>query len=124
MRSASLASLGSTALFYVCQSGDGASADDCGAAVTLASNAAAVVWSVGPNAATGGTSVHEAQNPNPNGGSADRIFVSRGVSSVPGHEFDDIVTWIPATALLSRLVAAGQFSPLSQSAASPAGGAQ
>ena len=57
--------------------------------MTLASNAAVVVWSVGANGATGGTSVHEAQNPNPNGGSADRIFVSRGTSNVPGHEFDE-----------------------------------
>ena len=31
-----------------------------------------------PNGATGGTSAHEAQNPNPNGGSADSVFVSRG----------------------------------------------
>ena len=64
--------------------------------VTLASNAAIVVWSVGSNGATGGASAHEAQNPNPNGGSADRIFVSRGASNVAGHEFDDIVTWVPA----------------------------
>lgn len=119
MRSVSLASLGATPLFHICQSGDGPTAADCGPAVTLASNAAVVVWSVGPNAATGGASVHEAQNPNPNGGSADRIFVSRGHSSVTGHEFDDIVTWIPATTLLSRLMLAGQFTPASQSTASP-----
>src|SRR5688500_4234020 len=111
LRSVPLASFAATPLYYVCQSGGGTTANDCGAAVTLASNAAVVVWSVGPNAAAGGTSTHEAQNPNPNGGSADRIFVSRGPSSVPAHEFDDIVTWIPATALVSRLVLAGQFPP-------------
>ena len=119
MRSVSLASLGSTPLFYVCQSGAGPTAADCGAAVTLASNAAVVVWSVGPNAATGGASAHEAQNPNPNGGSADRVFVSRGPSTASGHEFDDMVTWIPATTLLSRLIIAGQFTPAAQSSASP-----
>lgn len=119
LRSVSMASLAATPLLFVCQSGNGASAHDCGTAVTLASNAAVVVWSVGPNAASGGTSVHEAQNPNPNGGSADRVFVSRGVSTVAGHEFDDILTWIPVPALLSRLVATGQFTPASQSATSP-----
>lgn len=120
MRSVAMASLAATPLFYICQSGDGVSANDCGTAVTLASNAAVVVWSVGPNAASGGASVHEAQNPNPNGGSADRVFVSRGVSTVSGHEFDDLVTWIPVTALLSRLVSAGQFTPAAQGATSPA----
>ena len=111
MRSAPLASLASTPLFHVCQSGNGPSANDCGSAVTLSSNAAVVVWSVGANAATGGTNVHEAQNPNPNGGSADRVFVSREPSTAADHEFDDLVAWIPATTLIARLVAAGQFAP-------------
>ena len=119
MRSVALASFGTTPFFYICQSGSGATANDCGAALTLASNAAVVVWSVGPNGATGGTSAHEAQNPNPNGGSADRIFVSRGPSNVPGHEFDDLVTWIPATGLLSRLVLAGHFPPAGPIPVSP-----
>ena len=119
LRSVPLANLAATPLYYICQSGGGATANDCGAAVTLASSAAVVVWSVGPNGATGGTSAHEAQNPNPNGGSADRIFVSRGPSSVAGHEFDDIVTWIPATALVSRLVLAGQFPPAGPVPVSP-----
>jgi len=65
--------------------------------------------------------VHEAQNPNPNGGSVDRIFVTRTLSTVEGNEFDDIVTWVPITALLSRLLAAGQVTPAAQSAASPVG---
>lgn len=119
LRSAPLASLGAAPLFHICQSGNGAAAGDCGAAVTLASNAVAVVWSVGANGATGGVSVHEAQNPNPNGGSADRVFVSRGLSKVAGHEFDDLVAWIPVTTLTSRLIAAGQFTPVGQTATSP-----
>ena len=119
MRSVPMASIGATPLLYVCQSGNGVTAQDCGSAVTLASNAAVVVWSVGANGATGGTSVHEAQNPNPNGGSADRVFVSRGLSTAAGHEFDDLVTWIPATALVNRLIVAGQFTPVGQSSASP-----
>jgi type II secretory pathway pseudopilin PulG len=120
LRSIPLNSLGNTPLFHVCQSGHGVAAADCGSAVTLASNAVAIVWSVGSNGATGGTSVHEAQNPNPNGGTADAVFVTRTPSNVPGHEFDDIVGWISATTLLSRLVLAGQFTPAAQSALSPA----
>ena len=119
LRSVPMASFGATQLLYVCQSGNGAAAADCGTAVTLASNAVAVVWSVGANGATGGTSVHEAQNPNPNGSSADRIFVSRAIANVPGNEFDDIVTWVPVTTLITRLLMAGQFTPVGQTAASP-----
>ena len=119
LRSVPLASFGATPLLHVCQSGNGGSAVDCGTAVTLAANAVAVVWSVGANGRTGGSSVHEAQNPNPNGGSADRVFVSRGVSHVPGYEFDDIVTWMPVTSLVSRLLFAGQFTPAAQTSASP-----
>jgi hypothetical protein len=119
LRSIPLNSLGTTPLIHVCQSGHGVTATDCGSAVTLASNAVAVVWSAGPNGAWGGGSVHEAQNPNANGGSADDVFVTRAPSNVAGHEFDDIVTWIPATTLLSRLVLAGQFTPASQTAVSP-----
>ncbi len=122
LRSAPLASFGATPHFHICQSGNGVAAADCGVAVTLASNAVAVVWSVGANGATGGTSVHEAQNPNPNGGSADRVFVSRGPSKVVGNEFDDLVAWIPVTTLTSRLVAAGQFTPAGQTVASPPAG--
>lgn len=119
MRSIPLSSLGNTPLFQVCQSGHGVTASDCGSAVTLANNAVALVWSVGANAATGGSSVHEAQNPNPNGGSADAVFVTRMRSDVSGNEFDDIVSWIPATMLLSRLVLTGQFTPAAQTALSP-----
>ncbi len=119
LRSIPLSSLGNTPLLHVCQSGDGVTAVDCGSAVTLASNAVAVVWSVGPNGPTGGTSVHEAQNPNPGGGSADGVFVTRIASNVSGNEFDDIVSWIPATTLSSRLVLAGQFTPAAQTASSP-----
>lgn len=119
LRSVPMPSLASAALFYICQSGNAVTADDCGAAVTLAANAAVVVWSIGANGARGGASVHEAQNPNANGGSADRIFVSRTHSDIAGHEFDDIVGWIPATTLLSRLVMAGQFTPVGHTVISP-----
>jgi prepilin-type N-terminal cleavage/methylation domain-containing protein len=120
LRSIPLNGLANTPLLHVCQSGHGVTSTDCGSAITLAANAVAVVWSVGANGATGGTSVHETQNPHPGGGSADGVFVMREPSNVPGNEFDDIVSWIPATTLSSRMVLAGQFTPAAQTSLSPA----
>ena len=109
MRQAGVKSLDQN-LFFICASGTGVNPGiDCGTAGTLTSRAVAVVWSVGGNASTGGASVHEAQNPNPNGGTADRIFVSRPRSVIPGAEFDDALIWLPAHVLVNRLVAAGQL---------------
>jgi prepilin-type N-terminal cleavage/methylation domain-containing protein len=119
LRSVPINSLGHMPLLHLCESGHGVTANDCGSAVTLASNAAVVVWSVGANGATGGASVHEAQNPNPNGGSADDVFVTRPFANVPAHEFDDILSWIPMTALVNRLLQAGQITPAAQTALSP-----
>jgi type II secretory pathway pseudopilin PulG len=119
-RSVSMMALAATPMLHICQSGVGVNPGiDCGAAVTLAANAAAVVWSTGGNAAVGGASIHEAENPNANGGSADRIFVSRVRSNVAGNEFDDMLAWIPAPSLLNRLVLAGQFTPAAHGATSP-----
>jgi type II secretory pathway pseudopilin PulG len=97
-------------LLYVCGSGSGVNAGvDCGTAQTLATNAVVVVWSVGPNAGGGGTSVHEAENPNPAGGSVDPIFVSRARSIDSGPIFDDVLVWISAPTVITRLIAAGQL---------------
>lgn len=112
MRSAGISNLTDTALslLHVCGRAQGVSAAvSCGTAPTLVSTAPVVMWSVGANAATGGMSADEAQNPNPNGGSADRIFVSRVASDMPGNEFDDIIAWIPVPILIGRMVAAGQL---------------
>jgi type II secretory pathway pseudopilin PulG len=120
MKNAGMANITGANLLYVCSSGTGVVAGtNCGPqppvppnAVLLTSNAPVVIWSVGPNAATGGgASVHEAQNPNPNGGSLDRIFVSRtkAAAGAAGGEFDDIVTWIGTPTLFSRLIASGQL---------------
>ena len=108
MRNAGIAALADTslALFHVCASGKGVVAGkSCGAAPTLVSTAPVVIWSSGENAATGGASVDEAQNPNPNGGSVDRVFVM----TVHSAAFDDIVTWIPMPVVVARLVASGQL---------------
>ena len=111
MRAAGIADLGSStlSLFHICSGAAGASASHCGSAGTLASTAPVVIWSGGVNAATGGDSMDEAQNPNAKGGSADRVFVSRVRSNVPGREFDDLVTWIPMPVLIGRMVMAGQL---------------
>jgi type II secretory pathway pseudopilin PulG len=101
---------GANNLLYVCGSGIGVNPGvDCGTAQTLATNAVALVWSVGPNAGGGGTSVHEAENPNPSGGSVDPIFVSRARSIDSGPVFDDVLIWISAPMMITRLVAAGQL---------------
>ena len=111
MSAAGLPTLGTANnLLYICGSGIGVNAGvDCGTAQTLARNVVAVVWSVGPNAGAGGSSVHEAENPNPIGGSADPIFVSRPRSTDTGPQFDDMLSWIPAPLVVTRLVAAGQL---------------
>lgn len=112
MRTAGIASLSDPALslFHVCESARGVSpATGCGSAGTLVSTAPVVIWSSGGNAASGGVSADEMQNPNPQGGSADRIFVSRVRSNTAGNEFDDIVTWIPMPILIGRMLSAGQL---------------
>jgi prepilin-type N-terminal cleavage/methylation domain-containing protein len=118
MRSAGMSCIAAaTTLLYVCNSGSGGAAmtagTNCGTAVALTPNAVAVIWSTGPNAATtGGTSVHELQNPNPTAGSSpDRIFISRikAAAGAGGGEFDDIVTWIGTPTVFNRLIASGQL---------------
>ena len=112
MRDATVGQLAAATLLVVCSNGTGAVAatPTCSsAATTLTMNAPAVIWSTGANAATGGGSTDEAQNPNPGGGSLDRIFVSRTLTTVSGSEFDDIVTWLSVGNLVSRLLLAGQL---------------
>lgn len=100
-------------LLHVCDSGTGVDPGvSCGTAKTLTSTAVAVIWSVGPNAVSGGITTDEAQNPNPNPKappSADRIFVSRIQSDAAGNPFDDVVTWLSFNTLVNRMVAAGQL---------------
>jgi prepilin-type N-terminal cleavage/methylation domain-containing protein len=105
MRSAGMSNIMSANLFYVCDSGTGVtSGTDCGTAVTLTSNAPVVVWSLGPNAATGGSNPHESENVDSN-----RTFVMRIKSGVSGSEFDDILTWISPVITFNRLIVAGQL---------------
>ena len=99
----------------VCRSGasitGAGNAATCMAPDLLSQNAVAVIYSLGANDATGGTSQDEAQNPNPNSANNDRAFVSR-VRAAPGAaaaEFDDLVTWLSPNVLYSRMVTAGQL---------------
>ena len=110
MRNVGIEQLGSEYLLWVCGSADGVfEGSTCGAAPVLTSKTPAVIWSVGRNARTGGKSADEAENPNPNGGSEDPVFVSRPRSMKAGEEFDDIVTWIPLPLLINRMMSKGQL---------------
>ena len=65
-----------------------------------------MIYSLGPNWATGGVSADEAANLN-----NDPIFVFhvRSDAGSTAGEFDDIVTWLSANVLYSRMVSAGQL---------------
>jgi type II secretory pathway pseudopilin PulG len=107
MRAVGLAALAPA--LKVCSTGAGATVSDCASGTALASNAVAVLYSLGPNAVTGGTSVDEAQNPNPNSANADAVFVSRVRGGTAAAEYDDLMTWLSPNVLYARMVAAGQL---------------
>lgn len=114
-RAAGLTQLAATGqdYLYICSGMPSNEAAPCAPAVKLADNAPAVIYSVGANATStaSGTAGDELANPNPNGGTADRTFVSHTPSPAggTGGEFDDVVTWVPLTVMLNRMVAAGQL---------------
>jgi prepilin-type N-terminal cleavage/methylation domain-containing protein len=106
-QAAGLAALGSAPNYlWICASGLGTTATGCGAAANqLTRRAAFVLLSLGPNAA---------QAPNPGSDEArnldaNPVFVSHEISTAPGNEFDDQLTWVPASLLASRLLAAGRL---------------
>ena len=113
MSAAGVATVGGNSdLIHICP--DGATVTpgmNCGAGVRpLASNVVALVWSLGQNALTGGTSVHERENPNPNSAlGADRIFVNRIRVTSGANEFDDQLAWISGFVVVTRLIASGQL---------------
>lgn len=92
-----------------------ASTTSCQPANTaIATNAVAVIYSLGPNSLTptGGIGLDEASNPNPNTATApDQVFVWHppSASGAANGEFDDIVTWISPYVLYSRMVNAGML---------------
>lgn len=88
----------------ICNSGavvqnSGAPTADCTSnANALATDAVAVIHSLGKNAGTGGTSTDELPNV-----TADRVFVS----AQPSKNFDDSLIWLSKNTLFNRMVAGG-----------------
>ena len=107
MQAAGLAALGSAPNYLsICASGLGTTATSCGAATNhLTRRAAFVLLSLGPNATL---------TPNPGSDEArnldgSRVFVSHEISAAPANEFDDQLTWAPASLVVSRLLSAGRL---------------
>lgn len=89
----------------------GASCSAGTSGTVLAAGVAAIVYSTGPDSARGGRAGDEAQNPNPNGGSVDRLFAFHTPREIgaAGGEFDDQMLWISPPALYGRLLQAGRL---------------
>lgn len=108
MRNAGMSNILGTNLLSICNTSTGSTAAGCAsAAATLTSNAIAVVWSLGPNAATGNSN-DQFENREALA-VADRVFIMRTPSNVLNAEFDHVVTWISPPMLFNRLIAAGQL---------------
>ena len=87
-------------LLFICASGAPLAAGSCGPASNqLTRRAAFVLLSLGPDA-NDATTGDSARNVDASG-----VFVSHEA----GAAFDDIVTWMPASILASRLMAAGRL---------------
>ncbi len=85
----------------ICNTGTGVTATACAApANTLTDTAIAVIYALGKNAPSGGTSADEAPNVDGN-----RVFISAPSSP----DYDDSVIWLSPTLLVGRLVAAGRL---------------
>jgi prepilin-type N-terminal cleavage/methylation domain-containing protein len=106
MQQATLSGLGNPGqtYLYVCATGAGTTSSTCGTSSTITNKAPALVFSLGANAATGGTSVDESENIN---GSI--VFVSHVPSSGGTNDFDDIITWVPISVVLNKLVGASKL---------------
>jgi prepilin-type N-terminal cleavage/methylation domain-containing protein len=80
----------------------------CHPSFRLASDAVAVVYSLGKNAGTGGTGDDEKHNPNPQSAALvapDRAFAN----ATQGTAFDDQMVWLSKNILFNRMVAAGKL---------------
>lgn len=92
----------------VCKSAAGIGAASCGPAANVLTNqnvVAAIVWSGGKSfAISAAAGADESANLN-----GDAVFVSRPPSpaGAPGGAFDDMLVWIPASQVYSKLIAAG-----------------
>jgi prepilin-type N-terminal cleavage/methylation domain-containing protein len=92
----------------VCSTSNGIGASSCGTNyyLTATPGVPAVIFSTGKNGAQGGPGSDEAANLD-----ANKTFVSHipAPSGATYGYFDDIVTWIPETVLINKMVAAGKL---------------
>lgn len=90
----------------VCDSATGITGTACATAISLTNSAPAVIYSLGPNGATGGTGADETANLDNN-----RVFISHSPAPVEaaGGYFDDQLTWISPNILFNRMVQAGKL---------------
>lgn len=85
---------------------EGTTTADCAANTSLTTDAVAVIYSLGKNAATGGSTTDENHNPNPQSTvAADPAFVS----ALQGPDFDDQILWLSKNLLFNRMVAGGRL---------------
>lgn len=80
----------------------------CGTAVKLADKAPAVVYSLGANAATGGTGTDEVFNAKTTANQT-FAFVSHLSTAGPTNEFDDQVNWLSLNVLFNSMQVAGKL---------------
>lgn len=107
MQNATMGSITTANLLYVCASSSGIGSSDCGAAFNkLTDKTPALVYSTGKNGGYGGTGIDEAANLNGN-----RVFVSHTPTpaTAANGEFDDLVVWLSPYTLFSRMIAAGKL---------------
>ncbi|MEO8100946.1 MAG: prepilin-type N-terminal cleavage/methylation domain-containing protein [Betaproteobacteria bacterium] len=108
MQLATLSVLGaaSSNYLYICNSGTGVTATTCGGgtANTLTTKAPILLMSLAQNAPAGATGADESKNTDGN-----KVFVSHTPVKGGTNEFDDIVTWIPITTILKKMLDAGKL---------------
>lgn len=107
-----------TKFIFVCQSAptgalptaaSAAVANACGAGVVkLTDKTPAVIYSLGANAATGGTGTDEVFNVKTTA-TQTYAFVSHLPTAGPTNEFDDIVNWLSLNVLLNSMQTAGKL---------------
>jgi len=116
MKLATMANIAAaTPLLSVCSKASSLHTQCSNDVLILTNQTPAIIYSVGMNAATGGTGADESANPNPNtpAGDAniDQVFVSHeSTSSTSANgEFDDLLTWLSTGIIFNKMLTAGQL---------------
>lgn len=106
MKSATIDTLGnaSSTYLFVCQGAVGMTATSCGTGNELTDKTPVLLFSRGPNASAPTVGTDEQKNLD-----GDKLFVSHTPSADVGNEFDDIVTWISITTIISKMQAVGKL---------------